>query len=241
MSIPATDHIPTPLRRLTPLLFTVIGKGGESAALPGISDESFWWADTTGGVTGEEFTASTNFNPVQNDKTDPTKDVTGFPTKDFTGSYLLSSRFTLSAGEKLKVVATSLTAHSSPFTDIGFALLMKNSQVAAVLSNTRPDGIKYIRDFGPLLGSVLVAPGPGVAVNEIKPKLSQIVVIGGAEYGRHDDPGYCQASDSCLIQTTSVCTPGPGTYQLIFGAFNVRNNGLNGTRPTIIIVNSVTE
>lgn len=148
------------------------------------------------------------------------------------GSSLLSSPFSLAAADTLTVTATLLTAHSSPFSDVGFALLLHNAQVKAILFALRPDGINHRGDLGPVPGTVFAAPSAGVTVNSA-PGGPVKAMLGGVEYGVVAGPGDCSGTCSCAIKATSV--PGAGNYTLLFGMFNV-DGSPNLVKPAAMIV-----
>jgi len=137
------------------------------------------------------------------------------------GSSLLSSPFSLTATDTLTVTASLLTAHSFPFSDVGFALLLHNAQVRAILFALRPDGVNHRGDLGPTPGTVFAAPSAGVTVNAVTGGPVK-AMLGGVEYGTVADPSDCSGTCSCVIKAT--CIPGAGNYTLLFGMFNVDNS-----------------
>lgn len=212
------------------ITFTAIGSGGQSGPVAGFSDSSFWWADTTGGVSGAALSAY-GFNPVT---PSPGGGVWGV---DYgaPGSYLLSSEFDLVANESLTIDLSVMTSHSSAWDDIGFAVLVQDSTVRAVLANTRPDGINHIGDFGSIPGTTLTPVSQGVASTVSTGDFLMPAVIGTGTYGQVTGPGDC-FSGRCVTNITSSITPGAGTYQLIVGSF-----GPSGpyTGPSAVAVKAV--
>ena len=78
------------------------------------------------------------------------------------------------------------------------------------------------------------------------------VSLGGAQYGQILDTGSCTGGGggfgSCVTNVTSSITPGAGTYQLLFGAYNLyaspdrRYDEFSGDRidkPTALAVKAV--
>jgi hypothetical protein len=194
--------------------YTVTGRGGTA----------FWWLDNAGGTPWSAM-ANYNFNLFPGAQGSNWDQVA-------TGSFLLSTPFSLLPGQKLTVVASILTAHSMPYEDVGFALLLQGSQVKAVLFALRPDGWNNRGDYGPIPGTVFAPPSAGVTVNKVVGGPVK-VVLGGVEYGQVNDPGDC--SGKCCTEVTTSYIPGGGTYNLLFGMFNLEGH-VNSARPAALIV-----
>ena len=113
--------------------YTVEGRGGVA----------FWWLDNSGAIPWSAL-ANYNFNLLPG-RTDDWASATS-------GSFLLSTPF-FATRETLTIVATMITAHSFPWNDVGFALLLEGSHVKAVLFALRPDGINHPGDLGPIPGN----------------------------------------------------------------------------------------
>jgi hypothetical protein len=222
VSIPA-------LSEAASITFSVVGSGGTSAPVAGFSDSPFWWIDSTGNVAGSAL-ATYGFNPVV---ALPGSDVWGVDY-GYPGSLLISNEFSLIDGEGLTIDMSVMAAHASPWDDIGFAVLLENSSVRAVLANTRPDGINHIGDFGSVPGTTLTSVSPGVATTVSTGDFSGVTTLGTSIYGQATSPADCFSN--CITNITTSITPGAGTYQLLFGSFGY-NSAHSG--PTAVAVKSV--
>lgn len=150
------------------------------------------------------------------------------------GSFQLSTPFAVAAGQQLTVMATLMTAHSDPWFDVGFALLVQGTQVQAILFANRPDAVAYIGDLGPNPGTILAAPSAGVTVTANKTGPAN-VQLGGITYGPPQNAGDGNVSTS----VTAVCSPPAGQYQLLFGMFSVTNGPANPAKPAAMMVQFV--
>jgi hypothetical protein len=170
--------------------YTVTGRGGDA----------FVWLDNSG---------KTRWSAL------PTHQFDLFPgagddwRSATSGSWLQSTPFKLEDAQTLTVTANILTAHSVPYSDVGFALLMHGAQVEAILFALRPDGINHRGDLGPAPGSVFAAPSAGVTVNAVTGGPVK-AMLGGIEYGQVLDPSDCSGTCSCAV--TATCAPGAGNY-----------------------------
>lgn len=210
------------------LSYAVMGTGGTSQPIAGFSGSSFEWANNTGTVAGSVLTAY-GFDPLQ---TIPGVTADYWINNDIRGSLLLSSTFSLNGTQTLDVTTMGLTLEGQDYVQIEFALLLENSQVAAVLTNTRPDGIDVFGDIG--VTPSYTAPSAGVNTVSQTGTLSSIATIGGVDYGRDALPGDC--GENCYTEISSSYTPNAGQYQLLFGSFT--SDGSNN-RPGAVIVQSV--
>ncbi len=199
-----------------PLTFGVTGTGAFSQPVSGFSDSPFWWIDTTGGISGDpvnQFGFDLFVGPG----------VTGIPSQ-VSGSYLMSSAFTLADGETLSVAMTLLSAVSENFFGLGFGLLLEDSTVQAVLANSRPDGIRHFGDLPHPPEVDFTPPGPGVTYTAHSKAISSPFTLGSIEYGQQFLPDGTVMVGSChfrICETdiVSSVTPGAGTYQLLFGSY----------------------
>lgn len=199
------------------LTYSVQGFGGTSQPQGPFTD-SFPWIDWTGGVPGSELT-SYGFNPVL-----PGTDVQYHP--DFAGgSLLLSSPFMVDGASTLTVTTALLTSFS-PYepTDVGFTLLVREGANPTVLSNLRQNGDTTFFTYfqgGETPWNVFTPSSDGVTTTYTTdgPTALTGMVLGDREYGRILRTGDCSAD--CLTTVTSTVTPGAGTYQLLFGVYDL--------------------
>ena len=149
--------------------------------------------------------------------------------KDTTsGSYALSEVLLINAGQRLNVAAILATAHTKPFWDFGFALLVQGTTVVDVLFALRPDGVTAIGDTGPAV--ILPPPSAGVQFAQAQMDATGIV-LNGVDYGS-------VANAACGDMSTHVsawCKPPVGKYQILFGIFATLNMA-NQARPAAIVV-----
>ncbi len=214
--------------------FTVSGTGGASAPVSGLSDQPFMWADYTGGVSGASTLAAYGFNPTP-----------GFPSllDASVGSFLLSSTFDMNDGDVLTVDMSIFTANADK-DHFGFALLIEDSTLRAVLANIRADGETTPIDMPHPEDWNFVPPSPGVATSVQTLGIGEMPVftLGGAEYGTRNDPSYCGGGSlpGCQTNVNSSFAPGAGTYQLLFGVLSW-GGGTDATKPTGIAVSASVE
>lgn len=194
-----------------PINYTIQGTGG-----------SLEWIDNTGGV---KWSQMTQYNFVLFPNAQGAFDAT------ISGSVLLSDSIVLQDGQTLTVTASVLSAHDFPYYDVGFGVLLNNSTLEDVLFAIRPDGIGHIGDIGPINANSFAPPSAGVTVTTGPGP--QNIVLGSATYVRPNVPG---GGMSTLV--TAACTPGAGTYQLLFGMF-VSNGEPNMQNPAALLVNLV--
>jgi len=212
--------------------YTVMGTGGESTTIPEFSNGSFWWADYTGGVAGSPTLGSFGFNPVP-----------GLPSylDNSTGSLLLSNSFTLNDGDELSVDISVFSANADKG-HVGFALLLENSTLLAILANIRADGETTPIDAPHPPSWDFAAPSAGVAVTSQTYGVAEMpdFALGGAQYGSMSGPGSCGGGSlpGCMTNVSSTYAPGAGTYQLLFGVYSF-SGFTDSTRPTALAVQSV--
>jgi len=194
--------------------FIIQGRGGQALC----------WLDNAGGVPWSAL-SNYNFNLLPNAQYEWASTTSG--------SFLLSDTFAVTNPQKLTIVATVATAHNFPYNDVGFALLLKNSQVHKILFALRPDGATHITDIGPIDINSFAKPSSGVTVTPVVKGVAN-VVLGGITYGPPTGP----SDGTCSADVTVVCTPGAGKYQLLFGAFVVAEPPKIG-RPAALIAQFV--
>jgi hypothetical protein len=200
-----------PTASASPMSFSVMGTGGSSPALPPVSDSPFSWIDSSGGLTGAAV-APFGFDLFQG------PGINGIPD-GVTGSLLTSSAFTLGDGETLNVALTLLSTVSMNFDALGFAVLLEDSTVKAILANSRPDGIGHFGDLAHPKEVDFNGPGPDVAFKATPGTINSTFQLGSRTYGQSGIIFSCQ-SIVCETSILSSITPGAGTYQLLFGTYS---------------------
>jgi hypothetical protein len=207
-----------PLVLSTPIFAdTVLGMGGVSPAISGFSGTSFQWIDDTGGVDASVLSNVYGYSVLASGQS-----VTG------AGSLLLSNPFTVDGTNTLDVSFSLFTAEGalgSNFNELGFAVLLRNSQMVAVLGAYRPDGINHITDIGNVQAFTFSGPSSGVTTTRnTHQSLSDLPVmtLGSEQYGVSADLSSCFVN--CLTDVTSSYTPTVGTYQILYGSFFLDSN-----------------
>lgn len=188
---------------------TVIGTGGNSPSVTGFSSSSFEWIDNTGNVDASVLSSIFGYNVFQSGDSNPG-----------TGSLLLSNPFTVGAGSSLNVNFSIFTAQNPGFSfdELGFAVLLQNFQVVAILGANRPDGINHIGDFGSFPGVTFQGPSNGVTSTHVThPGSMPVMTLGSQDYGTNVDQLSC--NNNCFTDISSTYTPGAGTYQILYGSF----------------------
>jgi hypothetical protein len=105
------------------LSYSVIGDGGFSQPVAGLSDVPFWWADNTGNVSAAYVQSTYGYSVVD-----------AHPSRNpDLGSLLVSSPFEVGAGQTLSFDVTWVSNEYQPPFDTAFALLLQGSSVVAVL------------------------------------------------------------------------------------------------------------
>jgi hypothetical protein len=139
---------------------------------------------------------------------------------NFTGGLLLSSEFVVDSTQTLDVSYTVATAGERYhlYEDIGFAALLQNGIVTALLGAVRPDGSARFGDLAIPQSYVFPLPSPGVAYTYTGSAIGALTPfqLGGIQYGIRTGADQC---DICATTVHSSMAVGPGTYQLLFGAF----------------------
>jgi len=193
------------------------GKGGQFPC---------FWLDNSGGKP---------WSDLDNYGFTPTRTAQSFSKDTTSGSYALSDKFHVKQGEQVNVAAILATAHTQPYWDFGFAILVQGTTVAEVLFAMRPDGINQIGDTGPNV--LLAAPSDGVTFSQAykeadgTPKDATGIVLNGVDYGSIANAGCGNLS----TYLSSKCKPSPGEYQILFGMF-VTDNRVNPARPAAMVV-----
>jgi hypothetical protein len=213
----------------TPIGYTVNGTGGLSPAIAGVSDSAFWWTNTAGSVPGSVLTSYglDSFIPADQQGAGV---FSAFSTSTSVGGLLLSSPFTLAAGQSLTLDYTVATIgdFTKAFNEMGFAALLQNGVVVAILGEARPDGGAQISDtLDPPQLRFAVSPG---VTETIQSRVDQPdFALGGVQYGEPLDnvAGQCGHVGSCTADvSSSYAAAGAGTYQFLFGAltFDARHD-----------------
>lgn len=185
-----------------------------------------WWLDNSAGKPWSDI-AAYNFNAIPGATFDWKSAATG--------SYALSEKFNVTAGQELAIAATLASAHRQPYWDFGFALLVQGTSLKKVLFNLRPDGNNIFGDMGPTV--LLAPPSPDVTVQSVAQDLNHNVlqatgiVAGGVNYGQHIDVG----NGNLATYLSSSCTPVPGEYQILFGIFATSIVAFTPPRPAGLI------
>jgi hypothetical protein len=181
---------------------TLSGHGGVSPAVPGFSDHDFWFLDNTGGVP---FSTLNQYGLTD----------CGLAGGCTSGSFALSSPFSLNASQTLKVKLSFLSA-DAPHYDAGMCYLLANGQVRALLFSASgvPDGVNVIN---------VVPVSPGVTLTpSVASFQGNQVTLGGLGYGpqRLNRATGLQIPGGSTQWVTTSCAPGAGEYQLLFVAYN---------------------
>ena len=215
--------------------YTVIGNGAASSSISGLTDEPFWWIDYTGGA-GFLDLESYGFYPAP---------AVGDPSSAWyganaSGSLLLSSPFDLADGESLTVEMALITEKRDRWNidgDVGFALLLEEGVLRAVLANSRPDGnLSIYTSLSHPADLWLTPTSPGVTASTTVGDAIEMT-LGDGRYGQRLDTSYCVTE--CIRDITSTFSPGAGSYQLLFGMYNVSGE-IDEERRSALLVKSVT-
>lgn len=217
-----------------PLNYTVMGYGGLSPAVAGVSENSFWWAatNTAGATVPGSMLTSYGFDPLSGSA----RGVTPAPYSSnnlFSGSLLLSTPFTVSGTQALTVSFGELAVRPFAYGNFEFAVLLNSStsQVAALLGIESPMTLVGTEDQN-YLGTFFTPLSPGVQMTTdyYHGAYPANFTLGGIQYDQcsGDHAGPCQS------ELTSTYTPAAGSYQLLFGAYGKGNNG-----PVAVVVDSV--
>jgi PEP-CTERM motif-containing protein len=229
-----TLALPTPVGAEA-ITFAVTGHGGYSEPIAGFNETPFWWADNSGGVPSSAFAAS-GFLLL------PELEAAGFHDAGI-GSLLLSSPFTMQQDEVLTVSVRIVSALNTTFKpdNVGFAVLLEDGALRAVLAESNPQGNGYWSNefFSPGPRSVpFPLPSSGVTTAQVTSDHIALT-LGGSIYGLQPQPDTVASCRShCVTDVTSIHAPGAGTYQLLFGAYNLVD-GI-GLTPAAIAVTEVT-
>ncbi len=207
------------------LSYTVTGSGGLSPAVPGVSQNSFWWAASNtpySTVPGSVLT-SYGFDPLSG--TSPSG-FTPAPYAEnglYTGSLLLSTPFTVDGAQGLTLTWGEVTAEGFDYGNFEFAVLLQNSQTVAILGLVAPVVPGSTSDeMEP--GTILtpVSSGVQVTTNYYNAGYPGTFQLGSTEF-EESTTQSCDESP-CQGLFTSSYTPAAGSYQLLFGSFSNGNN-----------------
>src|SRR4051812_15709616 len=201
------------------LTYTVIGTGGFSQPITPISNQPFWWTDSTGGISGETL-GPFGYNPAPS-----------FPLSTWTGSLLRSNPFSLTDDDTLSIDVLQFKQHDRQVYNVGFGLLLEDSQLRAILFNRRSDGGRQVGDAVSPPGYLFPSPTPGVemtltAAGDPLHFGNMPVTLGGITYGPVGAPEYYCGSNAvpnnfCSTEIKSSYRPGLGIYELLFGQFTI--------------------
>lgn len=210
------------------LNYTVMGYGGLSPAVTQVSQNSFWWAasDTPSSTVPGSVLTSYGFDPLAG----VVRGVTPAPYSHndlYTGSLLLSTPFTVNGAQRLTINFGEVTARGFDYGNFEFAVLVQNSQTAAILGLVAPVVPGAVTDE-PYPGTVLtpVSPGVQVTTDYFNAGYPDSFQLGSTQFGGpigNNQNLYCNNSP-CQGQFTSSYTPAAGSYQLLFGSFGNGNN-----------------
>ncbi len=218
------------------LTYTVVGYGGLSSPIAGVSTNSFWWAGWGGtslpSVSGTVLT-SYGFDPLSA----TVRGITPAPYAEnevFSGSLLLSNSFTVNGTQGITTTFGGLSAQAFGYETFDFALLLKDSQMAAILGITSPM-LPFGIDDEPHPGSNFTSVTPGVqtTVNYQFASYPAGFQLGNMQFGCYNQ-GSQNWAGPCQSEITSTYMPAAGTYQLLFGNFS------KTTATSAIAVKSVT-
>jgi len=174
---------------------------------------SLLWLDTTGGIPWANVAAATSDWKLLPNSTGNWQSLA-------TGSFLTTAAFHLLANQTLTVNAAIFTGHNQPFNDVGFGLLLHGSTVKAVLFARSPDNNTLWGDMGPIPENTYAPAGPGVTLNPAPRAGDRVDIrLGTVEYGLAEDASACLGQ--CSSHLTATCTPGAGSYSLLFGMFGL--------------------
>jgi hypothetical protein len=217
------------------LMYAVSGVGGVAGPVAGFSDASFWWADSTGlaaGSTLAPFGFETYPFIAQNGSVYTGTNTGTGETSPFAsdilraqsqGSYLLSTPFTLDAGDVLTTDFSLIQNREFNITMVGFAMLLEGGAIDAILGVTRPDGFNNFTDLTHPTSLNFPVQSDGVTASVTKEGLPPPMVLGSTQYGLHVLAGDCfeGANHPCETDVDLSYAPGAGTYQLLFGMFSI--------------------
>jgi len=177
------------------LKFKLKGQGGP-----------IWWVDKTGAQPWSEI-QNYNFNLLPNAPNAATV------LSGLTGSFLVSDPFHVKAGQSLTVNATISTAGfvNNNYNDVGFGILLQNGTSQYILFALRPDNGFQFGDV-PIATLAFAKPTQPAGYSASPAACQLAAVLGGVDYA---------PKGQATTNFTSVCTPAPGKYQLLFGIFTL--------------------
>jgi len=210
------------------LNYTLIGNGGTSGPVAGVSANSFMWAGTAeqGTVSGSILTQY-GFDPLSGSFRGNTPDPFS-SNNNFSGSLLLSSAFTVDGTQQLTVNFGEMSAQKFANGNFEFAALVQNNQVSAILGLVSPVSTLTGTESPNFLGTFFepLTAGVQLNVNYEHQGYPQPFQLGANVY---NCSGLGDSNVPCQSDFTSTYHPAAGTYQLMFGAFgkNSLSNGVS--------------
>jgi hypothetical protein len=237
------------LAQADPIVYNVNGSGGLSQPVPGYSNSSFAWIDDTGNIAGSALSAyGFDTNPFVAQESSFFSNVSsGVLSTVFAdtlvpygvGSLLSSGPISLNAGDTLNVNFSVLTTTQFVLGSVGFAVLLKDGTIDAVLAAVDARGGSTFESLThPVSANFPVsAPEVNAVLDTSRPPVE--MTLGTTDYnGSKTNIFQCDpALRNCETDVLTSYVPGAGTYQLLFGVFQV---GLDDSRgPSALAVTSV--
>jgi hypothetical protein len=206
------------------LTYTMTGDCGVSVPVNGVSANSFTWAlsNTSAATVAGSTLDGFGFDPLSGVFNGTTPEPYSSNGR-FSGSLLLSNAFTVNGSQNVTVQFADIAAMGFDWGNFDFAVLLQNSQVAAVMalvSQMSPAGTEDQNYLGTKFEPLTTGAQMAITMSEGYP---QDFELGSTVFGGPDGNRNCD-NNPCLDQITSTYAPGAGTYQLLFGSFTNGNN-----------------
>ena len=181
-----------------------------------------WWVDKSGGLPWSDV-VKYDFNLLPNS---PNNDWQAL----LTGSFMVSDRFHVSGSQSLTVRAMIATAgfRDNCLNDAGFGVLLAHGKTKDILFALRPDNVTQLGDTGPGVPLMFAKPTQPGGFTSTLYTITPPIVLGGVDYSYRGQGA---------TNITSVCSPGAGEYQLLFGMFT--GDSVVASQPSALIVWSV--